>query len=549
MDAKNSTLKASMKKIIFPFCLLTGFFLNAYAHIGSPGVVMEGSAGPYHVLVMVAPPDVIPGTTTVTVYLQQESNVHVYARPIYYRTGSKGAPSPDLLQPVPGIVGQYRGVLWLMNNGSSSIELHIEGSKGKGSMIVPVVAISTVQKKMPVATVYWLAILGILLFILMLTIIGASVSDAITKKGEPLPAGKRRSRWIGVSVAALLCSLLLYGGNAWWQSEASMYRRFMYVPMQANSKIEQVGNHHELLFTIDTSGTRGSLLSYMIPDHGKIMHMFIMRIPGMDAFAHLHPKRVDTASYKAVLPSLPAGKYIAFADIVYNSGFTETIKDSFEIAHAITDSLNKTDPDDAYAFAIPDNVVDNPMLLDKNTIICGKTGSGVKLSDGSTLVWEGVKDEPVEAGQLYTFRFALYDKNKQPAQPEPYLGMQGHAAIVRNDGNVYVHLHPAGTISMAAEKNLQARIGDNISAAITDRKIFRDSVDRYIQNLQSMTETQRNVLLNAGMNMKMDSMPGMRVNNMIQFPYSFPSPGQYRIWVQCKRNGQILTAAFDKLVR
>jgi len=143
----------------------------------------------------------------------------------------------------------------------------------------------------------------------------------------------------------------------------------------------------------------------------------------------------------------------------------------------------------------------------------------------------------------------LYDKDNKPVEPEPYLGMRGHAAIVRNDGNVYVHLHPAGTISMAAEKNLQDRIGNHVDKSVPERKVFRDSIDHYLEILHNMTETERNALLNSGMNMKMDSMDAMKVNNMIQFPYSFPSAGQYRIWVQCKRNGQVLTAAFDRLVK
>jgi hypothetical protein len=34
----------------------------------------------------------------------------------------------------------------------------------------------------------------------------------------------------------------------------------------------------------------------------------------------------------------------------------------------------------------------------------------------------------------------------------------------------------------------------------------------------------------------------------ITFPYAFPKGGDYRIWVQVKRGGRILTGAFDASV-
>ncbi|HVU57232.1 MAG TPA: hypothetical protein VHD83_19355 [Puia sp.] len=521
------------------------------AHVGSPDVAMEGVAGPYHLLVSIRPPDVIPGTARVTVYLQNGTNATITTQPVYYLSGRLGAPPAEVLQSVAGSPGAYTGIVWLMEHGSSSVLLHVKGGKGEGELVVPIVAISTAEKKLPAATGISLVILGSFLFILMVTLIGASVGEGITREGETLSHRRRRSRRMAFVLAALFTSLVVYGGNAWWSGWARKYRHFMFQPMHANFRIDHASGANALTMTIDTvNNQRRASLSYLVPDHGKIMHLFLMRLPGLDVFAHVHPDREDTAHFKVDLPPMPAGKYLAFADIVYSSGFTETIRDTLKIAADITSVVESHDADDAYAYALPNNLMDNPYRNDNNAIVCGKPGKGVRMKDGSEMVMEGGSQKSFESGMLYTLRFAVYDSSSRPVKLEPYMGMQGHAVIVKDDGSTYIHIHPVGTYSVAAQANLERRIGQpEKEYNYNDRVRFRDSVDQLIRTLKGMPAQERDSLLMRQMGMSPDAMGDMKMDNSVTFPYTFPQPGLYRIWVQVKRNGQVLTAAFDREVK
>jgi len=86
--------------------------------------------------------------------------------------------------------------------------------------------------------------------------------------------------------------------------------------------------------------------------------------------------------------------------------------------------------------------------------------------------------------------------------------MAGHAAVVRNDGSVFIHLHPLGTISLAAQRRL--------------------SPDGSDQSASGMSHAQP--------------------SDTLYFPYAFPQPGRYTIWVQLKRGGRVLTGSFPALV-
>jgi hypothetical protein len=41
----------------------------------------------------------------------------------------------------------------------------------------------------------------------------------------------------------------------------------------------------------------------------------------------------------------------------------------------------------------------------------------------------------------------------------------------------------------------------------------------------------------------------MPLDGTFAIPYEFPKPGRYRIWVQVKPKGRVLTGTFDAVVR
>lgn len=545
-----------MKNFIL-IILLLAVCVTAKAHVGSAGVQMQGQAGPYKVLVSIEPPDVIPGTAKITVFVENGNAKKVLARPIYFYSGDKGAPSPDELSQVAGQTGQFQGVVWLMESGSSGAQIQIEGDQGKGELVVPIAAVSTAERDMPKNLGIGLSILGVLLFLLMITTIGASVSDGILRPGETLTPVQRRKRWVNMGIATVICSLILYGGSSWWDSWAAEYKQWLYKPIKGIAAILQANDQRVFQLKIDTTGwksqRRGSMLSTLIPDHGKLMHTFFVRTPGLDAFAHIHPERKDSTTFEAFLPKLPAGKYLVYSDIVQRSGFAETIVDTIDIPdQRDAKALLVTAEEDTYVVTDPINAPGN-VPLDENVVICGKPGTKTVFKDGSYAVWEGMSNKPLDAGKPYQLTFEFFNPDGSACYPEPYLGMTGHVAVVRTDGSVYIHLHPTGTFAMAAEQTFKDRMADTATTAKAPAPaMFRDSIDRYLAKLKAMPMEEREVFLMTEMGMydiKDGAMTGMDHGNRISFPYSFPKAGRYRIFLQLKRNAKVLTGAYDVTVK
>ncbi|MBC3783890.1 hypothetical protein [Spirosoma utsteinense] len=538
---------------LYMLLLFVAGSINADAHVGSSGVIVQRKAGTYQVLVSIQPPDVVPGTATVTVFVEQGRVNRIKARPIYFDSGDKGAPTYDELTRLDA--NRYEGDVWLMESGSSSVELAIAGPDGPVKVVVPVMAVATAVRTMPQGTGIGLALMGLLLIVMLITIIGASNADGIAAPGQTPPPTLKRRRVVGMGVGAVVLALLLTGWRSWWTSSAESYKNEqLYRPLPIKASVVPAAGGQQLTIRLDTTGfgtnwQKRRQISFVIPDHGKLMHTFVVRTPGLDAFAHLHPNRSDTLTYNATLPPLPAGTYLLFSDIVYRSGYAETLTDTIQVPGQPSSAYLPLDTDDSWLVATPMGVkagAENGPHLDNDMVVCGKPGASTKLADGSSMLWMDKPGAVLESGKLYNLKFAVADAAGKAAPLEPYLGMGGHAVILRSDGSVYIHLHPVGTYSMAAEGSLTGRLADTARTfQYPDAQRFRDSIDRYVSRLKTLPEGEKNKLLMAAMPPMNHTMA---VNNMVEFPYAFPRAGHYRIWVQVKRNGQVLTGVFDTQV-
>src|SRR5213594_4381745 len=127
---------------VFAFCLATE------AHIGSPNVFFEGKVGEYFVRAVIRPPQVVPGLAEINVRVPGEPVERVTVLPVFSGAGREGAPPPDEARLVRGETNLYSAALWLMKPGGYSVDVTVEGARGKGTLIVPVNAMATNTRPM-----------------------------------------------------------------------------------------------------------------------------------------------------------------------------------------------------------------------------------------------------------------------------------------------------------------------------------------------------------------------------------------------------------------
>ena len=240
----------------------------------------------------------------------------------------------------------------------------------------------------------------------------------------------------------------------------------------------------------------------LVPDHGHLMHLFLVRAPNLDAIAHLHPRLVDTARFDQATPPLPAGSYRLFGDIVHRTGLDETVSTEVTLDGPPTPGRDgapsdpttagltaRFDPDDAMALIPRAASVASPVFA---------------FADGrGQLRW--LAPRAPRAGETVALELEAETPDGRPAPGiQAYMGMAAHAMIVARDFSVFADIHPTGSVPMAA------------------------------------------LALVEGAAMPPDhSHHAMTFAPRVRIPCVFPHPGSYRLFVQIKEDGRIETAAFD----
>jgi hypothetical protein len=377
------------------------------------------------------------------------------------------------------------------------VRIAVEGSKGPGTAAVPVPALASAVRPMGAGlTVLLFALLG-LLVVGAVAIAGAAASAADLAPGER-PDARRRARGVrAMAIVGGVSALFILGGGTWWSAEAANYRKLVYKPLEVTAGVTA----DTLTLTMrDPGWLRWRRTDDFVPDHGHLMHLFLVREPGLDAVAHLHPANPRAGTFTQSIPPLGGGSYRVFGDVVHVTGLDETVTARIDLPGAPRDrapaeglSPSAFDRDDAIAFIHRAATVDAPSYAFEDGSGALRWAPAPKLVAGTATPLEFEVDGP---------------DGKAVDSIQAYMGMAAHAMVVARDLSVFAHVHPTGSVPMA-----ELALVEGVAAPVDHTHHV-----------------------------------GMTFGPKVTVPYAFPRGGDYRVFVQIKRADRIETGAFDVTV-
>lgn len=519
-------------KLFLPLALA----LLAQAHVGSPDIYLDGKAGPYRLFVTVRPPMVIPGVAEIEIRSESPGIRKMRAVPLPMAgPGAQFAPVPDTLAVSPQDSQLFTGSLWMMASGSWQVRISVDGTEGTGELAIPVPSAARATKKMQAGLAILLSVLGLFLVAGVVAMAGATEREAKLDPGLKPGKNEFRAARLAMLIAFLLIAGILWFGNAWWSSEDASYGQQVYKPLEMQTSLDSSGVLTLRLTDPGWLRPRRGRISYftrslddLIPDHNHLMHLYAIRQPGLDVVYHLHPKITGPDVIQLSLPAMPPGTYRLYADIVHANGFPETLVGQVTVLSLPGRPLTG---DDATGNAPPWQQT----TAEKNVFT---------LPDDYRMLWS--RPAELVAKKPVLFRFQLETPTgSAPEDMAFYMGMLGHAAFVKTDGTVFAHIHPAGSISMAALNMAQQSAGRQTTGANAGSEEKADMTPMDMEGMHHASTVK-------GMHHASSEVhppPDHALPNEVSFPYGFPSPGRYRVFIQMKHGNTVETGVFDANVR
>jgi len=455
------------------------------AHVGSPDIFLEGNAGPYPLFVTIRPPTVIPGVAEVEIRVRSKEISRVRIVP----TPVSGAGAR--FAPTPDVAERSKDDAQFFTGGlwmmtSGSWQVKVLVEGAEGKGELAV-PVPALANRTESMQFGLGAALTVLTIILVLGAI--SIAGAASREAHLEVGEQPQPAHRRKARIAMAVTAVLVAGILYrgnaWWNDEANNYSRIIYKPLQMKPSFQAGT---LQLDLADPGWLPRKVDDFVPDHNHLMHLYVIRLPQMERVWHLHPDMTSSGVFTHTLPPMPAGKYGLYADVVHESGLPETIVAEIDLPEVAGKPLSG---DDA-AGAGPG--IDQAKEGEKT----------FTFADGSRLIWERELDVyPVK--KAHAFRFRVEPGNDM----ELYMGMQGHAAFVKYDRSVFAHVHPTGSVPMASLSIVQKTADDPHAAHRMHAAIPAE----------------------------------------FSFPYGFPTAGDYRIFVQFKRAGQIYTGVFDTKVK
>jgi hypothetical protein len=365
-------------------------------------------------------PTAVPGSAEVQVMLKDRKvndPVEVWVREIPPE-GEQQAPP---WSPATAIdQSLFSKPLPLMVLGVWRAQIRVKGSRGEGTIGMPVSARVAAPKAMNMRiAVALVGLFGLLYSSGYQLLVGLGSAT----EQEASQGAIRRGRIyaaIGLTVLSGYVSILAY---VWYLAHVNT--RSVSVPPLTS----ELGSISPTMMELRIKDSDERPLVDLQPDHGKMMHMVVVEMPGAARFFHLHPRRVGPGRFQFATP--PPGNYKLFADVCRSSGEGETVTTNLDV-DAAGGSTSFEDPDDSASTQPAFGALPAEAMT-------------YSVGDGLKITWKN-SARSINKCDLQKLTFELSDDRRRPLPLEPYMGMDGHLLIMRSDANVFAHVHPMGTL-------------------------------------------------------------------------------------------------------